>query len=101
MTEPRFDLVEPPGVAAHAASRLSVTHSIGSLPGESDAVQEFKHAPIPLRLYRSVTLRRCAARRRRDRSPPFVENESNANTDATTYPLLGRTYFVELRYASR
>jgi outer membrane receptor protein involved in Fe transport len=33
--------------------------------------------------------------------PPFVDNESNANTDATAYPLLGRTYFVELRYAFR
>ncbi|HWN47106.1 MAG TPA: hypothetical protein VNM71_07100, partial [Steroidobacteraceae bacterium] len=36
-----------------------------------------------------------------DEDPPFVENESNANTDATAYPLLGRTYFVELRYAFR
>jgi len=36
-----------------------------------------------------------------DEDPPFVENESNANTDATPYPLLGRTYFVELRYAFR
>ena len=31
----------------------------------------------------------------------WIENESNANTDATAYPLLGRTYFVELRYAFR
>ena len=36
-----------------------------------------------------------------DEDPPFVDNESNANTDAGTYPLLGRTYFVELRYALR
>jgi iron complex outermembrane receptor protein len=36
-----------------------------------------------------------------DDDPPFVDNESNANTDATAYPLLGRTYFVELRYAFR
>jgi iron complex outermembrane receptor protein len=36
-----------------------------------------------------------------DEDPPFVENESNANTDAATYPLLGRTYFLELRYAFR
>jgi len=36
-----------------------------------------------------------------DEDPPFVENESNANSDATAYPLLGRTYFVELRYAFR
>jgi outer membrane receptor protein involved in Fe transport len=36
-----------------------------------------------------------------DEDPPFVDNESNANTDATAYPLLGRTYFVELRYAFR
>jgi outer membrane receptor protein involved in Fe transport len=36
-----------------------------------------------------------------DEDSPFVENESNANTDATAYPLLGRTYLVELRYAFR
>lgn len=36
-----------------------------------------------------------------DADPPFVDNETSANTDATTYPLLGRTYFVELRYAFR
>ena len=36
-----------------------------------------------------------------DDDPPFVDNETNANTDASAYPLLGRTYFVELRYAFR
>ncbi|HEV8332681.1 MAG TPA: TonB-dependent receptor [Steroidobacteraceae bacterium] len=36
-----------------------------------------------------------------DEDPPFVDNQVDANTDAGTYPLLGRTYFVELRYAFR
>ncbi len=31
--------------------------------------------------------------------PPFVNLASAANTDAGTYRLLGRTYFLELRYA--
>ena len=31
--------------------------------------------------------------------PPFVHLASAANTDAGTYRLLGRTYFLELRYA--
>ncbi|HEY0685748.1 MAG TPA: TonB-dependent receptor [Steroidobacter sp.] len=36
-----------------------------------------------------------------DEDSPFVDNELNANTDAGAYPLLGRTYFVELRFAFR
>ena len=32
-------------------------------------------------------------------NPPFVNLASAANTDAGTYRLLGRTYFLELRYA--
>lgn len=36
-----------------------------------------------------------------DEDPPFVHHGINANTDAATYRLLGRTYFLELRYALR
>jgi outer membrane receptor protein involved in Fe transport len=32
------------------------------------------------------------------RDPPFVDNSSEANTDAATYRLLGRTYFAEVRW---
>ena len=35
-----------------------------------------------------------------DQDPPFVNGESAGNTDAGTYRLLGRTYFLELRYES-
>jgi iron complex outermembrane receptor protein len=34
-----------------------------------------------------------------DADPPFVNSGSYANTDQATYRLLGRTYFLELRYA--
>ena len=33
-----------------------------------------------------------------DEDPPFVAGDSIANTDTATYRLLGRTYFLELRY---
>ena len=33
-----------------------------------------------------------------DEDPPFVNNGSLTNTDEATYRLLGRTYFLELRY---
>ena len=35
-----------------------------------------------------------------DEDPPFVNLASPANTDAGSYRLLGRTYFLELRYDS-
>lgn len=34
-----------------------------------------------------------------DQDPPFVDNSSLGNTDVATYRLLGRTYYLELRYA--
>jgi outer membrane receptor protein involved in Fe transport len=34
-----------------------------------------------------------------DKDPPFVNSGSFANTDEATYRLLGRTYFLELRYS--
>ena len=34
-----------------------------------------------------------------DQDPPFVNSGSLTNTDEATYQLLGRTYFLELRYA--
>jgi outer membrane receptor protein involved in Fe transport len=34
-----------------------------------------------------------------DQDPPFVNSGSMTNTDDATYQLLGRTYFLELRYA--
>jgi iron complex outermembrane recepter protein len=36
-----------------------------------------------------------------DRDPPFVNNGSEANTDPTTYRLLGRTYYLELSCSFR
>jgi outer membrane receptor protein involved in Fe transport len=33
-----------------------------------------------------------------DEDPPFVNMAGQANTDAGTYRLLGRTFFLELRY---
>jgi outer membrane receptor protein involved in Fe transport len=33
-----------------------------------------------------------------DEDPPFRSQHQPANTDAATYRLLGRTYFLELRY---
>jgi outer membrane receptor protein involved in Fe transport len=33
-----------------------------------------------------------------DEDPPFVNLASPANTDPGAYRLLGRTYFLELRY---
>jgi iron complex outermembrane receptor protein len=33
-----------------------------------------------------------------DEDPPFLSHHQPANTDAATYRLLGRTYFLELRY---
>ena len=33
-----------------------------------------------------------------DEDPPFVNLASMPNTDAGTYRLLGRSYFLELRY---
>jgi outer membrane receptor protein involved in Fe transport len=33
-----------------------------------------------------------------DRDPPFVNANSQANTDAATYRLLGRTYFADIRF---
>ena len=33
-----------------------------------------------------------------DQDPPYVNSNSIANTDVATYRLLGRTYFLELRY---
>jgi iron complex outermembrane receptor protein len=32
------------------------------------------------------------------KNPPFVDNNSQANTDAATYRLLGRTYFARVRF---
>jgi outer membrane receptor protein involved in Fe transport len=33
-----------------------------------------------------------------DEDPPYVDSGSISNTDPDTYRLLGRTYFLELRY---
>jgi len=35
------------------------------------------------------------------RDPPFVDNNTEANTDAATYRLLGRTYFARVQFALR
>jgi len=34
-----------------------------------------------------------------DEDPPFVNSGSISNTDSDTYRLLGRMYFLELRYS--
>jgi iron complex outermembrane receptor protein len=34
-----------------------------------------------------------------DKDPPYVDNHSDANTDAATYRLLGRTYYARVRFA--
>ncbi|MGH8309094.1 MAG: TonB-dependent receptor domain-containing protein, partial [Steroidobacteraceae bacterium] len=36
-----------------------------------------------------------------DEDPPFVNNHLEASTDPGTYRMLGRTYFLQLRYALR
>jgi outer membrane receptor protein involved in Fe transport len=36
-----------------------------------------------------------------DEEPPFVDNGALGNTDVATYPLLGRTFYLEARYEYR
>jgi len=102
-----LDLVSGPVLAAYSVEYIgSYTQTVFPPRPAGDLFEEYSRGIEPV-LYHDIegqyefgngfTLR-AAITNLTNEDPPYVNLASAANTDPGTYRLLGRTYFLELRY---